>query len=196
MFRRESSIEKTYPCERTFLSLEPASGNSSYAVYSLSANTEELGRLLLNDHYVDRNVTLSHQTRFVTDHYDDTNLSTVGTLITFVIDRDNVERQVSSAPNSSQPYEIRRTEKDGKYMDNPSGGDNVRVYIRPDGVEVRRNWEGVALVPKPNRNPTPVSTPAPQGGQTTQRSGRTERDVIRNVFTLGGGVTRIFRSIF
>ena len=149
IFRRESSIDKTYPYERTFLSLEPASGTSSYAVYSLSVNTEELGRLQLTDHFVDRSLALPHQTRFVVDHYDYDNLKAIGTLVTFVIDRDHIERQVSSVPNSTQSYEV-RTEKDDKYLDNPNGGDNVRVYVRPDGVEVRKNWEGVALIEKPS----------------------------------------------
>lgn len=95
----------------------------------------------------------------------------MGTLVTYVIDRENVELQVSSVPDSSQPYKT-RTEKNNKYLDNPAGGDNVRIYVLPDGQEFRRNWEGVALVEKHVTEPAPTPTPAPQSGSTSSGGGK------------------------
>ncbi len=165
-FISNECLEKSYPYEKEFVGLDYADDNHSYAIYKVFANTEEAGRLELTSQFVDENIPLEHKKRITgTPVYDDEALMTKGTVETYVM-LDGIERTVSTETNKSLPYSFIRTEKDSKYVDAPDGGDNVRIYARWNGEEVRKNWEGLELIEKKVQQP-PVQPPAPQSGSTS-----------------------------
>ena len=167
-FREESFIERSYPYEKEFIGLEPADGNHSYAIYKLFTNTEEVGEVMISDHFIDENNALEHQHRIVGSLInDDDHLISRGKVETYLI-IDGVEHSVSVEENGSIPYTFLRTEKDTKYADAPDNRDNIRIYTRWNGDEVRRSWDDSALIEKTAPQP-PVQAPAPQYHQVQHR---------------------------
>lgn len=169
-FVTKSRSERSYPYTKEFVGLQQTGANLSCAVYKLFANTEEVGRIELNDRFIDRRNPLPHQRRIVEGFTpDDDNLVSRGKVETYVT-LDGSDRLIDTEANGAIPYTFLRSEKDPKYMDAPNGGDNVRIYARWNGDEVRRNWDGLALVKKPAPQP-PAQAAAPQSGSVSSGGG-------------------------
>ena len=185
-----------------FSGLQQVDDNHSRATYQLFANTNELGRIELANDFRDSDNRYEHQKRILGNASDDDNaLVSRGRVETYVT-VDEQDHSVNTEENGSIAYRFLRTERDSQYMDAPGGGDNVRVYARWNGSEVRRRWDGLALQLKPAPAPVNTRPPAPQYHQTTQqtnngpsnvfeRPGRGAAQTVTNVVI--NPVRRIFR---
>ena len=161
-FRVTENLTRTYPCERVFSRLQQVDGNHSIAIYQLFANTDELGRIELTNAFPDNDNRYEHQRRIVGNLSDDDNaLVSRGRVETYVT-VEGQDHSVSTEENGSIAYRFLKTERDSQYMDAPGGGDNVRVYARWNGSEIRRDWRGLALNLKPPQAPVVTRPPAPQ----------------------------------
>ena len=155
----KNTFEKEYPYEKIFKRLEKADENHSYAVYEVFADTQEVGRLQLSDDFVDEDNLLEHQKKESNIIDNDDELVTIKDVETYVM-LDGKEQFVKKEEGVKFPYTLLRTEKDEKYKDAPNGGDNVNIYVRWNGEEVRRAWDGLALVEKPvKKSPVVAQTP-------------------------------------
>ena len=141
------SFSKEYPYEKIFKGLKRADSNHSCVIYEIFADTQEVGRLKLEDNYVDKRNPLEHQTRVVKATDKDDELVSIGSVETYVM-VDGKDRVIRKRNSVRVPYILSKTERDENYLDAPDGGDNVNVYVRYDGEEVRKNWQGKALVKK------------------------------------------------
>lgn len=203
-FRVTENLTRTYPCERVFSGLQQVDNSHSIATYQLFANTNELGRIELTNAFPDNDNRYEHQRRIVGNlSYDDNALVSRGRVETYVT-VEGQDHSVSTEENGSIAYRFLRTERDSQYMDAPGGGDNVRVYARWNGSEVRRDWNGLALRQKPAPAPVITQTPAPQYHQTTNSSNngpsnifeRAGRGVAQTAGNAVGGVFRTFKKLF
>ena len=148
----QDTFEKEYPYEKIFRGLEEADENHSYAIYEIFADTAEVGRLRLTDGYVDEDNPLEHQKTESNIVNNDDELVTTKDVETFVM-LDGKKQIIRAEKGVKFPYRVLRTEKDKKYKSAPDGGDNVKIYVRWNGEEVRRAWDGLALVEKPAKEP-------------------------------------------
>lgn len=164
------TFRKEYPYEKIFKGLDSADENHSYAVYEIFADTQELGRLLLCDEFVDEDNPLDHFKRDVNVVNNDDELVTTKDIETYV-KLGGKEFVIGTTRNIRFPYAVLGTERDEGYTAAPDGGDNVRIYVRWNGEEVRRAWDGLALVEKPPVEPPIENPPAPQRVEQTQHSG-------------------------
>jgi hypothetical protein len=156
----QDTFEKEYPYEKIFKRLEKADENHSYAIYEIFANTSEVGRLQLTDSFVDEDNLLEHQKKESNIIDNDDELVTIKDVETYVMLGE--EKQIVGTEEGVRfPYTLSRTEKDERYTDAPNGGDNVNIYVRWNGEEVRRAWDGLALVEKPVRE-SPVAAQTPR----------------------------------
>ncbi len=166
---QRSSRRKEVLKERVFAGLKKMDENHSYAVYEVFVNTME-GRVKLTNNFVDTGNVLEHKKRDNKLVNNDEELVTIKDIETYVI-IDGKEQLVRKEEGVRFPYNLVRMEKDPKYEDAPDGGNNVNIYVRWNGEEVKRNWKGLALKEKPPMA-LPVSAQAPQRREETHRSGR------------------------
>lgn len=171
----QDTFEKEYPYEKIFKGFEEADENHSYAIYEIFADTLEVGKLQLSDNFVDEDNLLEHQKKESNIVDNDNELVTIKDVETYVM-LDGREQFVKKEEGVKFPYTLSRTEKDGRYTDAPNGGDNVNIYVRWNGEEVRRAWNGLALVEKPVRE-SPVADQTPQRREETHHSGRSSNDL-------------------
>jgi len=146
-------FKQKYSYEKIFKGLKRVDVNHSCAIYEVFADTQEVGRLKLEDNFVDGDNLLKHQKRVFEATDNDDELVSIGKVETYVTVNGN-DQIVRKRDRVRVPYILSRTETDESYLDAPDGGDNVNVYVRYDGEEVRRNWQGKALVKK---NPSDVT---------------------------------------